>query len=189
MVVKPGENQRCGAAPKAGSKRTEPCNKWPVKGEKRCRFHGGVHKHSAKTQARYQTNEAVKKAVRVLDIKPVEDPLTALKLLAGEVLAWKDEMARHVGDLTHIRYRTENAENLRAEVELFERAMDRCATVLSIIAKLNIDERLAAITEQQAAVLTTALFTAFEAAGLRITDTTMKKAIAKNFGASLRLVA
>jgi len=87
-----------------------------------------------------------------LDVAPVEDPLTALMNLAGQVLAWQEATAGLVNDLeTRIRYEgAAGAEQLRAEVGLYERAMDRAEKVLSSIARLNIEERLATISEAQA---------------------------------------
>lgn len=190
MSIPHSERQgpRCGAAPKAGSDRKWPCKRFPIIGQTRCRQHGGIHKNTDSDRARVLTERKIDAAVRRLNITPVEDPLSALKMLAGEVLAWKNEMSRHVGELEILRYRSDAAEQIRGEVQLFERAMDRCASVLTSIAKLNIDERLAAISEQQAQALTTALFAAFDEAGLGITDTAEKKAVAKAFNGHLRLV-
>ena len=53
-----------------------------------------------------------------------------------------------------------------AEVQVFERAMDRAVTVLATIARLNIDERLAKISEQQAALVREALNRALADAGV-----------------------
>lgn len=180
---------QCGALPRPNSVRTWPCKNAPMEGETRCRFHGGkTLNHGVKVAQARMKNEA-SKALRQLNITPVDDPLTELKNLAGEAIAWKQEMARLVGDLEQVRYRAENSEQTRAEITLFERAMDRCSTILGQIAKLNIDERLAAITEQQARMLNDALFAAFEAAGLTITDVEQKRVIAREFGRHLRLVA
>lgn len=189
MVIRqPSESERCGAAARPDSPRTDPCKRWPTKGEKRCKLHGGRHRSSAKKDHQRKVTDVAAKALRKMNITPVDDPLTALKQLAGEAVAWKNEMAHLIANLTQIRYRTENSEQIRGEVQLFERAMDRCTAVLATIAKLNIDERLAAITEQQATMLTNALFAAFEAAGLGITDLDQKKAVTVEFGRHLALV-
>lgn len=178
----------CGAAPRPGSPRTWPCKRSPVLGQTKCRQHGGIHKNTESDRQRAQAERKINAAVRRLNITPVEDPLSALKMLAGEVLAWKNEMSRHVGELEQVRYRAgDGGEQVRGEIQLFERAMDRCASVLTAIAKLNIDERLAAISEQQAQMLSAALFAAFDEAGLSITDTAQKKAVAKAFHGHLRL--
>lgn len=184
------KGERCGAAPKPGGQRKEPCQRFPTIGQKRCRLHGGAHRNTESDRSRAITERKINAAVRKLNITPVEDPLSALKTLAGEVLAWKDEMSRHVGNLEALRYRAgDGGEQVRGEIQLFERAMDRCATVLTAIAKLNIDERLAAISEQQAQMLSTALFAAFDEAGLSITDTEQKKAVARSFHRHLQSVA
>ena len=166
-----------------------PCQNPPILGQRRCRMHGGKHKKTEQMRHEYITNQKIKGVIGRLNITPIEDPLSALKMLAGEAVAWKEQMALLVADLDVVRYRTENAEQIRGEVALFERAMERCASIVGMIAKLNIDERLAAITEQQATILTQALFAAFDEAGLGITDTEQKKAISKAFGRHLRLVA
>lgn len=180
----------CGAAPRKGSKRTWPCKRAPIIGQERCRQHGGIHRNTKSERRKAILERQINAAVRKLDITPVEDPLTELKKLAGEVLAWKNEMSRHVGILENLRYRAgDGGEQIRGEIQLFERALDRCAAVLTAIAKLNIDERLAAISEQQAQMLATALFAAFDEAGLGITDNIQKKAVAKAFHRHLSLVA
>lgn len=189
VAHKDRQGPRCGAAPKPGGQRTWPCKRFALIGEKRCRQHGGIHAGNAANRRRAEAERKIDAAVRRLNITPVEDPLTELKKLAGEVLAWKNEMSRHVGELTNIRYGGDSGEQIRGEIQLFERAMDRCASVLTAIAKLNIDERLAAISEQQAQMLSAALFAAFDEAGLSITDTIQKKAVAKAFHRHLQLVA
>ena len=67
-------------------------------------------------------------------------------------------MAGQVNKLTSLRYEGKiGQEQLRAEVGLFERAMDRCMVALTSMARLNIDERLARITEAQEELILAAL--------------------------------
>jgi hypothetical protein len=66
-----------------------------------------------------------------------------------------------------VRYGSEEGgEQLRAEVSVLERAMDRCGRLLVDIAKLNIEERLAKITETQARLVSDALAATFREMGL-----------------------
>jgi hypothetical protein len=81
---------------------------------------------------------------------PVDNPLAAYAEFAGRVMAWMRLMDSLLGDLRTVGYTGKAGEQIRAEVQLYERAMDRANTVLSSYARLNIDTRLAAITEQQA---------------------------------------
>lgn len=186
MAIGPNyDGPRCGA--KTRQPGNPPCKLAPIIGQKRCRKHGGINSSTEQRRAEVETERRIHRAIGKLNITPVEDPLTALKRLAGEVLAWKDQIATLVSDLSTIRYSTENAEQIRGEVAVFERALDRCNTVLATVAKLNIDERLAAISEQQATMLSEALLAAFEEAGFGITDTWKKKQVAQAFGRRLRV--
>jgi len=51
------------------------------------------------------------------------------------------------------RYTHGSGEQLRSEVAVVERAMDRAANVLTMIAKLNLDERLVRLEEAKAALV------------------------------------
>lgn len=179
----------CGAKPRPGAERQHPCRKPVSPGTTRCNLHGGKSPRAQAKAARDQLEAQVDKAIAKLDIAPVEDPLTELSKLAGRVLAWEESMRGHVDKLRSLRYESANGEAIRGEILLFERAMDRCAMVLGLIAKLNIDDRLARITERQAEMLESALFAAFEEAGLTIADTGKRERVATAFGRHLSLVA
>jgi len=84
----------------------------------------------------------------------VEDPVEALAELAGEVVAVKDYFREQIDKL---RYEHRAGEQLRAEVALYERALDRCHRVLSDITRLGIAERKARISEAQAVMILTIL--------------------------------
>jgi hypothetical protein len=177
--------ERCTATSKTTGQR---CGKYPKKHFTVCRNHGAASPNAQAKAAERLAEEQARAALDRMNIVPVDDPLTELSLLAGQVLAWKDLIADKVHELNSYRYEGEHAEQLRGEVVLFERAMDRCISVLNVIAKLNIDERLAAITERQAKQLEDALFAAFDAAGLTINDTDQKEAVARHFGRQLTVL-
>lgn len=71
------------------------------------------------------------------------------------------------GDNGGIRYRGGAGEQLRAEVALYERAMDRLGKFLSDFGRLRVDERLAKISERQADTVIGAIEAALNAAGVR----------------------
>ena len=97
----------------------------------------------------------------------VDNPLDALARLAGQVLAFKDAVGELVNELREIRYQdAKDSEQLRSEVALYERAMDRAVTVLAAMARLKIDERLAAISQLQAEMLFRAVNAGFASAGV-----------------------
>lgn len=146
----------------------QPCGNWPVPGATVCRYHGGRAPQVAGKAAGRQVEAQARQVLARLGVDPVEDVFTALAGLAGEVLAWKDAMAGKVNELTALRYEASGAgtEQLRAEVALWERALDRCAEVLGLIARCNIDERLARITAQQVEILGRAVDAALDDGGV-----------------------
>lgn len=132
-------------------------------GHGNCKFHGGATRNG-KTHA---LNEQAKATIARLDLPPVEDPLSELARVCAQVLAWKDDMAGRVAELSGLRYENENGgEQLRAEVALWERALDRCERFLTAMARLNIDERLARISEARALVVIEVLVAALDAGGI-----------------------
>lgn len=156
------------------------------KGFGRCRKHLG----NAPTVARAAERERVEAEARAelarLDVAPVDNPLAELQKLAGQVLAWKDALGNMVNGLTDIRYGDEHGgEQLRSEVALFERAMDRCERVLVAMARLNIDERLVRLTERQAQLANEVLKGALADLGIDHREDEVRKVMARR----LRLVA
>jgi hypothetical protein len=133
-----------------------------------CRKHGGGAPQVRAAAARREAEDEVRRGLAQLDVTPIEDPFTELSKLAGQVVVWKDQLADKVNELTAVRYEAMGAgtEQLRAEVALFERALDRCASVLGLIAKLDIDTRLARISERQADAVIRAVDAAISAAGI-----------------------
>ncbi|MEU5426842.1 hypothetical protein AB0H73_14730 [Streptomyces olivoreticuli] len=120
------------------------------------------------------------KTLAALGADPVDNPLAALSQLAGEVLGFKNALADRVNELTDIRYEGNGpaGEQIRAEVLLYERAMDRAGALLISIARLNIDERLAAISEKQATIVIAAVEAALSHAGVTGEAATQAKQVA-----------
>lgn len=154
---------KCTARSSAG---TGPCGNYPVRGSTVCRNHGGsAPQVKAKAQERIAEGEAQATLAALREVlgpvEPVVNPLLELSRIAGEALRWKQVIAGRVAELEQLRYKGASGEQVRAEIALFERALDRCSTVLANIVRLNIDERLATITERQghtiAAVISTVL--------------------------------
>ncbi len=145
------------------SRTGEPCQAYPVRGAKVCVAHGGrAPQVKAKAREREAEQQARAELAR-LDLPPVEDPLSELARVCGQVLGWKDMLAKRVNDLDSLRYENEaGGEQLRAEVALWERALDRCERFLTAMARLNIDERLAKISEERAELIISVLSAALE---------------------------
>jgi hypothetical protein len=155
------ERWECTKPRKAGR---GPCHGSAVTGSDRCRMHLGEPSAPAIAAAKLE-----QEAARLLyqrDATPVTDPLSALQKLAGRAAAWEDIIGEKVNELRSISYSTEFAgEQIRGEIAVMERAMDRLGRLLVDIAKLNIEDRLAGIRQRTLDMLERALDAALEASG------------------------
>jgi len=144
------DGPRCGSRKRQGDGTCTQVAGWGTDhvGEGPCKLHGGSTRNVSKG-----ANEAIlEREVADLVGEPVENPLAAMAEISGRARAWMLRLERKVEALgDKIRYEGgTGTEQLRSEIALYERAMDRCATILANHARLNIDERLAKITQRQA---------------------------------------
>lgn len=160
---RPSNKPKCGAKLRG---KDQTCKKHPLKDQKRCQLHGGKAPRAQAKAAEVQAERKLRKVLDDLEITPIENPLTALAGLAGEVVRWKELLASRVGAMESLGYSGENGEQIKAEVQLYERSMDRAVSVLDKIARLDIDGRLAAIDEQRALMVEKAIEAAFDALDL-----------------------
>lgn len=80
------------------------------------------------------------------------NPLFALSQLAIEVVTMKNHLLERVAKLSQDDWTYGDRlgiEQVRAEIQLYERAVDRTARLLVDIGRLNLDERLVKISERQ----------------------------------------
>lgn len=143
-----------------------PCGQYPRRGAVVCHWHGGAAPQVQRAAHQELVRRQIVQAREILDAAPITDPLRALQELAGQVVEWKNALADRVS-LHQLRYESNiSTEQIRGEVQLLERAMDRCNTVLATIAKLNIDERLARIDEATAVMVVRAIEAGLASAGV-----------------------
>lgn len=104
--------------------------------------------------------------------EPVGDPVEVLADLAGMARAMVGYWAARMDaiDPDDQRYTDDKgAEQLRSEVALHERAMDRAAKFAAEIAKHDIDERMARVEEVRVSLVATALRSAIESKAANLT--------------------
>jgi hypothetical protein len=167
-----GDKPRCGAQKRQGAP-GDLCTfvaGWGTDhvGVGRCRLHGGNTRNQRAAAHAQQAEQKARALLANLDVVSVDNPFAALGRLAGQVVAWQETIAGIVNELGE-RVRYEGAagnEQLRAEIALYERAMDRCGQVLGMIARLNIEDRMARVSEQQAEIVVSAIEAALAAAGV-----------------------
>jgi hypothetical protein len=109
-----------------------------------------------------------------IDTTRVANPLQALLELADEALRFKEECGRRVVALETHEWRYEHiaGEQIRGDILIYERAMDRAMRMLLAVSRLGIEERLARVTERQAVLVEQAIVHALEESGadLKVQD-------------------
>lgn len=113
---------------------------------------------------RLRANEIEKRAKGIIarnGFEPVEDPVEELGKVAAEIIAFKDAVGLIVGRLEAMSYEHAQGEQLKAEVAVYERALDRSARTLESIIKLGLGERRAKIEEAKIVIVLAAINTAF----------------------------
>lgn len=178
----------CGAKKRQGEGNCKRPAGWgtPHVGFGHCKLHGGSTRDQSVAAAVEQAHQQIAR----LDLPPTDDPIGELAKVTAQVVAWKDAMAEQVNNLTSLRYESfgegSSGEQLRSEVALFERALDRCEKFLTAMAKLNIDERLARVTIKQAALAEKALLATLGEMGL---DLPQQAEACEKLGRHLSLVS
>lgn len=140
------DHRRCAAHKKDGT----PCNRWPRDQEPVCRLHGGETPQVKAAGVARRAAKAAEADARAalgytLDGK-VADPLAAMEGLAAMAIAMTESLAARVNALNSIRYDAigPGTEQLRSEVALLERSMDRTARMLELVQKHKPDGETAA---------------------------------------------
>jgi hypothetical protein len=159
------DERRCRARAKTTGER---CRKAALKDMVVCRSHGGAAGQSRAAAAR---RRAEKQAAAVLtargQVVPIYEPLETLAEVAGEVVALKDYLRNQVdalnGVLTYsyasgeIAGLGQSREDVRAVVAAYERALDRAARVLAVMAKLDLTGQLLPLRTRKAELIIAAI--------------------------------
>lgn len=161
-------------APKLCSARRsngEPCKRPPIRGGTVCASHGGrAPAVRAAADRRLAEAEATREVARMTDARgPLRLPDVYRELLstAGAAVAWQSVLRDRVEALSDYSATSGmGAEQVRADVVLFERAMDRTAKVLELVARLDLDTRLSNISKRDADILVDLVERAKTVAGL-----------------------
>jgi hypothetical protein len=105
------------------------------------KFHGAAPQAKAAARRRLAHGEALK-ALAEMDVEPLGDPMEALAELAADAIAYYRWCAERVNALKEqLRYEHEKAaEQLRAEIGMYERAMERAQKFIADYRKLQIAE-------------------------------------------------
>lgn len=183
-----GTCERCGQIHTkcAGhSKRTgKPCGQSPIRGGTVCKTHGGTAPQvQAKALRRLAASNLERQAAATLDLVEVQeitDPLGLLLDVLGEIRAFQLFLANHVADLgTDLTgLSKDDVEHVRAILAAYERALERTAKTAALVVRLNIEERLATVREDQVRMLESALMATLAQLGVRVDDDDVRSTLA-----------
>jgi chemotaxis protein histidine kinase CheA len=124
--------------------------------------HGGsapqVRRRAAERVAEAKARAAAERYISP-DGEILEDPVSELLKLAHEARQFQAFVSARVEALSaeSWRYEARQGEQLRAEVALLERAMDRCGRLLTDINRLGLLERAVRLREAQASLVVSAV--------------------------------
>lgn len=147
------DDRQCTARSKQSGNR---CKRAAIRGGTVCSIHGGKNPRvQAAARSREALREAQADAAAVLahkGIQGVDDPILELSKLANEAIALKDALAARVNALSDVTYNAMGTEKARAELELFERALDRAGRMLEALGRHDLEARRVKVAEDQAAL-------------------------------------
>jgi len=173
----PPDEARCQAANKESGER---CRKRHDPGATVCGSHGGAASQvRAAAEVRILHAELHTLAANLVG-HPVENPLEELGRVAGRLRAWtelledrvqnlltaRDNSGQADGNGEGIRYEARSGEQIRGEVQLYERSIVQFGNLLTAIARLDIDRRLTQIEQDKVDLIARAVDAAIREAGL-----------------------
>jgi len=146
------DETRCTAKSKQTHQR---CKRKAIDGGNVCTYHGGNASQVRQAAAvRVKARKINKEAAAVLaheGVEPVEDPLTELAKLASSSKALADALGARVNALNKLtEYDRKDSPSIRAEMVLYERALDRVHRMLSDLVRFGFTERQVQIQEREA---------------------------------------
>jgi hypothetical protein len=122
-----------------------------------CWSHGGAAtQNRAAAQRRLHEQRAEKELSNLKDVPMMTsmgDVYDSLLRVASVADAWSQILQERVAELRKPGYRGLTAEQVKADVQLFERALDRSAKVGETIVRLGLEERKIALDERTATLL------------------------------------
>jgi len=150
---RPINRRLCGAKKRDGGT----CAMAAMKGQTRCRMHGAKQPQKLAAAKRRLAEQAALRAVVREGIAPLGDPVEQLRALASEAVGLKNFFADRLAALQELRYEGHAGEQLRSEVALYERALDRSQRFLHDLARLGLDERTVRLDEARVVLLVSVL--------------------------------
>jgi hypothetical protein len=174
-------SEKCGAKCRDGHLCTQP----PMHYQTRCRMHGASTPFKLRAAERRAQEAKATKAIQREGIAPLGDPVELLRDVTAEAVGLKDFFAARLTALRELRYEGHSGEQLRSEVALYERALDRSQKFLHDLARLGLDERQVRVSEAQLLILVGVISRGLASAGL---PDDLRESARASIAAEMRLV-
>lgn len=169
LAVPPAEGKRRCTAKAKGS--GNQCRRYAIAGGNVCRNHGGNAPQVKAAAERRLAAEKLKAdssaALAWLGEKAVTDPLDELGRLATESRSLTTALGQRVNALRSLaEYDLKETPHIKAEIELYERAMDRTHRMLDSLIKAGYMERQMKIAEDEATIIAGIMRRVFQQVGM-----------------------
>jgi hypothetical protein len=141
------EARRCTARSTTSGER---CKKFAIVGGTVGDRHGGRAPQVRRAAAERAAREKVSR-LGLLGAKPVDDPVSALMELGGQAVGLVDALREHVAELERVGTMPGRwGEQVKPEIAAYLSAIHEAERILTIIVRLNLEERLVRLDEGRA---------------------------------------
>lgn len=137
------DDKRCTALSRNTGER---CGQWAMKGQTKCRYHGGKSPNALR---KVKERQVEKKILTELERAKLTgkatqgntDPLGELQKLTAELIHMKDQLTQRVNDLgdNMANYTAEGAEAVKVEIDIYLKVIDKLTKTLDIALKHDIE--------------------------------------------------
>lgn len=137
------DDKRCTALSRNTGER---CGQWAMKGQSKCRYHGGKSPNALRKVKERQVEKQILTELERAKLtgKATQgntDPLGELQKLTAELVHMKDQLTQRVNDLGDklASYTAEGAETVKVEIDIYLKVIDKLTKTLDIALKHDIE--------------------------------------------------
>lgn len=181
---------RCSGHTRAG----KPCGQPPMAGQRVCRMHGGKSPQALAKAEERQVEAAAEEEISKLwpglaDAAAVKDPIDLLARTGGALEQMAEVIGKRVNELEGKLGAGKARSQLRAEVVLLDRVLDKIVKVGEVLARLDIKSRSVELEQARAEIVLRSLASGMEAlasAGVGELSVEQRRAFEAGFIGELR---
>lgn len=180
------DDKRCTALSRNTGER---CGQWAMKGQTKCRYHGGKSPNALRKVKERQVEKQILTELErhKLTGKATQgntDPLGELQKLTAELVHMKDQLTQRVNDLGDelANYTAEGAETVKVEIDIYLKVIDKLTKTLDIALKHDIEGKKLSLETAKAELVAACLIRVLTALDLpKATTDRAKTLLAEEF--------